>query len=221
MIYRQRRDYENLQRVNFEGAGRYGFPYIAPERMTAAELESKRLVGFNYINACKDPKTAGIHFFLDDYQFARLWTRPEAYLTHLRNYGFVCSPDFSMYTDFPKAIQIYNCFRNHWLAAFWQLHGIKVVPTVMWSDEESFDWCFDGCPEDATVAVSSVGTQRAAEPKRLFLAGYDEMIRRLHPSTILFYGSLPDECKADNVVVVRPFQDEVRRRTMKEDSVGR
>ena len=34
-----------------------------------------------------------------------------------------------------------------------------MIPSISWSDEHSFDWCFDGDPVRGTVAVSSVGTQ--------------------------------------------------------------
>ena len=46
----------------------------------------------------------------------------------------------------PFAMQIYNQYRKHWLAAYWQLNGITVYPTISWSDENSYEWCFDGEP---------------------------------------------------------------------------
>ena len=42
------------------------------------------------------------------------------------------------------------------------------------------------------VAISSVGTQKAPEAKRLFLLGYNEMLRLLCPSKILFFGDVPE-----------------------------
>lgn len=70
----------------------------------------------------------------------------------------------------------------------------------------SFAWCFDGEPIGGGVAVSSIGTQNSRECKKLFLAGYNEMVKRLEPETIIFYGSVPDECKG-NIVEVKAFQD--------------
>ena len=84
--------------------------------------------------------------------------------------------------------------------------GYKVIPTIAWSDKESFDWCFDGEPKGATVAVSSVGTQRSKETKQLFLEGWNEMLSRLEPETVIFYGSVPKECNA-NIVRVKAFQE--------------
>ena len=38
------------------------------------------LIGFNELLTCKHPENAGVHFFLDDYQFERFWRMPERYL---------------------------------------------------------------------------------------------------------------------------------------------
>ena len=45
-----------------------------------------------------------------------------------------------------------------------------------------------------TVAVSSVGTQKAPEARRLFLLGYKEMLARLKPEKIIFFGDVPEGC---------------------------
>lgn len=34
------------------------------------------LIGFNELLTCKHPENAGVHFFLDDYQFERFWRMP-------------------------------------------------------------------------------------------------------------------------------------------------
>lgn len=119
------------------------------------------------------------------------------------------TPDFSLYTDWPKALQIYNHYRKQWLGAYWQSMGLQVIPTIAWSDKESFDWCFDGTPKGATVAVSSVGTQNSKETKQLFLDGWFQMLDRVQPETVIFYGNVPQECKA-NIVRVKAFSDKFR-----------
>lgn len=59
------------------------------------------------------------------------------------------------------------------------------------------------------MAVSSVGVMNSKEKKMLFLAGYKEMVRRLHPETIIFYGTVPKECMG-NIVRVRAYQDKFK-----------
>ena len=199
MTYRQGRNYENLNRVIFDGTGNYNIPRLRP-----IDVVANSFIGFNYAKSCKAPESKGVHFFIDDYQFVRLWTNPDAYLDLLRRFKCVCTPDFSTYTDFPKAIQIYNHYRKHWLGAFWQMYGINVIPTISWSDKASFDWCFDGEPVGGVVAVSSVGTQMNADARALFMAGYNEMLDRLTPSAILFYGAVPDGCRG-NIIPLATF----------------
>lgn len=200
--YRNRRNYENLERQIFDGVGEYGIPQIEPVTYEGG----CDWIGFNYAKTCKKPEKKGVHLFLDDYQFNRLWTGIDRYIPMLQRFRYVMSPDFSTYTDFPKAIQIYNHYRKHWVGAYLQEEGIQVIPTISWSTPDSFAWCFDGEPEGATVAVSSVGCMNSIGKKRLFLTGYEEMVQRLQPETIIFYGSVPDECMG-NIVRVRAFTE--------------
>lgn len=86
-----------------------------------------------------------------------------------------------------------------------------MIPTISWSDHRSYDWCFDGEPVGGCVAVSAVGTQMAAAQKQLFIDGYREMMDRLKPSKIIFYGDVPDECYG-NIVQIQAFQDAIKKR---------
>ena len=110
----------------------------------------------------------------------------------------------------PGAVQTYNHYRKHWLGAYWQDHGITVIPTISWSDYSSFDWCFDGEPVGGMVAVSSVGTQNNPVTQELFITGYREMMDRLEPSTVIMYGNVPDDCYG-NIVRVGAFQEKWRK----------
>ncbi len=205
MSYKQQRNYENLNKAIFEGTGEFGIPQLQPVH----DVEVTNWISFNYAKGCEEPEEHGVHFFIDDYQFLRVWTNPDQYVRMLAKFQAVCTPDFSTYTDFPKAIQIYNHYRKHWVGAYLQMHGIVTVPTISWSDKESYAWCFDGEPEGGVVAVSSVGTQLNRDAGRLFLDGYREMIHRLQPSKIIMYGNVPDECTGD-IVQVRAFQQKWR-----------
>lgn len=202
MNYRNCRNYENLERRLFDGVGEYGIPQIEP----VVYEGGCDWIGFNYAKSTKDCEGKGVHFFLDDYQFCRLWSNIDRYIPMLQRFRYVMSPDFSTYTDFPKVMQIYNHYRKHWCAAYMQEAGIQVIPTISWSTPDSYDWCFDGEPEGGTVAVSSVGCMNSKEKKALFLAGYEEMVRRLQPETIIFYGSVPEECMG-NIVRILAFTD--------------
>ena len=60
-----------------------------------------------------------------------------------------------MYLEMPYALQIYNTFRNRWCGAYLSDKGIKVIPTVSWSDEKSIEFCFKGIEKGSIVAVST------------------------------------------------------------------
>ena len=153
----------------------------------------------------------GIHFFISDCRFQRLWTGRDKYREMLTQYAAVMTPDFSLFTDWPLPVQKWNHYRKHLLGAWMQSLGCRVYPTIAWSDESSYTWCFDGEPYNATVCVSSVGSQNSKETRQLFLSGYNAMLEKLEPETIVFYGSIPDECKG-NIVKIESFQDGLRRR---------
>ena len=202
--YRHQRNYENLQRVIFDGVGLYDMPVIEPIHIKDDDVPL--FIGFNYAKSCPSPGHRGLHFFVDDYQFIRLWTNPDDYLQMLSQFKYVTSPDFSTYTDYPKVMQMYSHYRKHWLAAYWQANGIKVIPTISWSDESSFEWCFDGEPVGGAVAISSVGTQMSKVGRENFMRGYNKMLERLEPETILFVGKVPEECEG-NIIPIGTFQD--------------
>lgn len=207
--YRQQRNYENLNKAMFDGEGQYDIPALAP-----AECDVENWISFNFAKGCEEPERHGVHFFIDDYQFNRVWTSPDVYVEMLGRFQAVCTPDFSTYTDFPKAIQICNHYRKHWLGAYWQAHGMTVIPTISWSDHDSYEWCFDGEPVGSTVIVSSVGTQSGmGDTAQLFLDGYREMVRRLEPKQIIMYGLVPPELDSDNIISIRAFQQKWRGRT--------
>ena len=177
--------YCNLNKAIYDGVGKYGIPPIDPFN---GNLEITHWIGFNYAKQdayCR--KSVGVHFCLDDYQFETLWNHPNKYIDRFRRCGAILSPDFSLYTDFPFAIQIYNHYRKHWLARFYQDRGITVIPTIAWSDESSFGWCFDGEPHNSVVAVSNIGCAKNPEAKKLFDSGYSAMLRRINPSKVLFF----------------------------------
>lgn len=192
--------------ADMETQGNYDIPVIKPVSID----EYPEFIGFNYAMSEKHPQDKGVHFFVDDYQFTRLWNDPGKYLPLIKKFKCVFTPDFSLYTDYPNALQIYNHWRKHVLGAYWQSEGITVIPTIAWSGINSFRYCFDGEPVGGCVAVSSVGTQNNRTAKKLFLQGYEEMMKRLEPSTVVFMGKVPKECEG-NIVHINTFSDKFRR----------
>lgn len=196
---------DNIEKAIFPGEGRYDIPILLPVELEHPPAE---FLPFNYAMGCRDRGDKGIHFFLDDYQFARCWNNPERYTALLSEFACVLTPDFSTYLDMPVAMQLYNHYRKHWLGAYWQMHGLTVIPTISWSTPDSYEWCFAGEPLGGIVAVSSVGCLKNKEATRLFMAGYEEMMRRLEPSWVIFYGRVPEECDW-NIIRIAPHQEKI------------
>ncbi len=147
------------------------------------------------------------HFFLDDFRFESIWNDPAGSLGHIKT-SVVLSPDFSLYKDWPLALQIWNTYRNRWCGAFWQSQGHVVIPTISWSGPASYDFCFEGVQPGGVVALSMLGVKRITA-NYVFMAGFLEMKRRIKPSQILCYGNAP-ECLADQLITYPTFWQKKR-----------
>lgn len=148
------------------------------------------MVGFNYAKTARaaDRRGAACHFFIDDYQFERVWSRPTAYLDALRGFDCVLTPDFSLYMDMPDPMQRWNRYRSQALGLWWQREGLTVVPTLSWAQPGSYAFCFGGVPRHATVAVSTVGVKGDEAALSVWRDGMREAMRRLEPARVLLYG---------------------------------
>ena len=168
------------------------------------------LLPFNYVPGGRESREQGVNFFIDDYQFGRVWRGPGRYAEVLRPYQCVLTPDFSLYRDMPQPMQRWNCYRSRFVGAVWQQLGLNVIPTLQWSDEDSFEYCFDGLPEEATLAVSTLGTLSDPYSASLRRAGMDEAVRRLNPKLVLLYGRMMPDYEPE-FDFIRYENDNVRR----------
>lgn len=195
----------NLEKGQFLGEGLYDIPILEP----VTELPPIReWISFNYVLSDKDPEGKAVHFFIDDYQFERVWNNPEKYLDKLKQYVCVATPDFSPYGDMPHALQIYNHYRKHWVGAWLQKHGVTVIPTIRCStDERSFAWYLDGEPKNGIVIISSMwtGDENTVDISK---REYQTMKKVLKPKKIFIYGKDTGNMgitKKDNVEFIKNF----------------
>lgn len=101
---------ENTEKMIFPGVGKYGIPEIKPE--TDIRIDKLEWIPVNYALTAKDKATKGVHFYKDDYQFERFWNNPDKYIPLLQQFGAVCSPDFSLYSDMPLAVQLFMHYKS-------------------------------------------------------------------------------------------------------------
>ena len=158
------------------------------------------LIGFNYALSAKE-FNVGVHFYLDDYQFERIWNRPLEYIDKLKEFDCAFTPDFSLYLDMPISMKIWNVFRSRLIGQLMQDAGLIVIPTVSWAEEETFEFCFDGLPENSVLTISTIGVKRDAEAFEIWKNGVDELIKRKKPTHLLVYGGEVDYDYGDVKVV--------------------
>lgn len=175
----------NLDIVSRADCGASGFPPLAPVDVRPADM-----MGFNYAKTASAEQKRGrcCHFFIDDYQFERLWSAPRKYLEVLRGFSCVLTPDFSLYMDMPDPMQRWNVYRSRALGWYWAQHGVTVVPTLTWAQSETYEYAFDGLPRHSVVAVSTVGVKSDPVALAVWDDGMREAMRRLEPSRVLLYG---------------------------------
>lgn len=186
----------NLSYAEYEGDGYYDIPKMLPTHVE--DLRYIPIQGFNYAIKEKHPEKMGVHFFLHDYQFERVWNYPERYIDVLKRFKFVLSPDFSVYQDTPRAVNIINCYRKMWCGRFWQEHGITVIPTVTWSTSRDYEYCFDGIPKHSTIAVSTMGSGRWGEFNHF--DDWELILDKLEPDAVLLYGRDISDQLSGNII---------------------
>lgn len=195
----------NIEIVPESLAGKYDLPRLSGGYATPPE----RMLPFNMAKTATDTK-AGIHFFIDDYQFERVWRSPRRYAELLRPFQCVCAPDFSLYVDMPLAMKIWNVYRCRAIGAFWQSQGLNVIPTLQWAEPRTFDFCFTGIEPCGMVAVSTLGAAKNRFSRQMWQAGMKEAIRQLYPTTILLYGS-PIDFDFGNIKVICYENETIKR----------
>lgn len=178
----------NWDRLNtralFASDNQWGIPTLP-----ATHWVPQKLVAYNdRWGTDTAPPESAVHFFLDDYRFETVWTKPQRPLSRLQRVGAALTPDFSMWREMPLVMQLWQVYRSRWCGAWMLNHNIKVVPTISWSGRESFPFAFTGIAVNSTVAISTVGLIRDREAMKHFEAGLEEMMSTLLPSRVLVYG---------------------------------
>lgn len=126
-------------------------------------------------------------FFVDDYKFEHLWTRPEAAVNRFRSAGVttLVMPDFSMDGDQPYIARMFNLYRSRWLARYWQEQGLTVIPSLCWC-RQSWRWLTTGLPPHNVLALEC-RPLRGAEDRALKALAVVQS--RLQPTLVLLYGA--------------------------------
>lgn len=208
----------NIYTGKYESSNKYQIPDLLdtpfiPEGLVPYDTQVKR----RYAQV----KGKCVHFFLDDYKFESLWNKPIKTLPPIQALGQAISPDFTIDSEYPLALNIWQVYRSRWLARFWQENNIDVIPNVTWADESSYDYCFLGIPKHSSVAIGTIGIN-SKQKKEEFKKGFEKMVEVLEPKNLIVYGeTMPVEfAKYCDNVYTYPSYWKVRRRELKDKNEG-
>ncbi|MBP3630277.1 MAG: DUF4417 domain-containing protein [Clostridia bacterium] len=189
---------KKLVRNEFRVCGKYDMPFIHKQDI---DLNKRQFLSFvDAKTGEKDNKNKTIHFFTHDWKFEKVYDCYEDEIEKLSEFYALLSPDFSLFTNMPLALQIESVFKNRWCGAYWQSKGLRVIPTIAWGDERSFKFCFDGVERGSVVAVCTYYRENAEEE---FLLGYNRMLEVIQPSVVICYDE-PFKSMKGNVVSFLP-----------------
>lgn len=132
-------------------------------------------------------------FYEADKCFERLWNNPKQYISKLKRFQGVITPDFSIYRNMPLVMQMWNAYRSRALAAWMQDNDIQLIPNVRFGDERTYMFCFEGIEKKKTVAVGTYGCIQNHIDREYFRKGLAELIKPLTPNTIIVYGCAPED----------------------------
>ena len=167
-----------------------GFPRLPEVQTTPSETVdfteslSRRLKGHKRLN---------VNWYIDDEKFLRVWNAPDRYTDHLKCFESVCGLDFSINTQMPLVMQMWNKYRSMALDWYLTLNGITVIPNVNIIPYKGREWMLDGVPRHSTVCCSTNGRVRSKGAREEFCHGFYEMFEKLEPTRIVVIGTLPDE----------------------------
>lgn len=185
-------------RETFAG-GAYGIPHLLPDRIPTEFPSEVCTVGYHPI-ARHAIKGKCLCCYVDDYRFAGCWSRPHQYATRLidAHVASVVMPDFSLYADLPLAEQIHAAYRSHWVARYWQSHGLAVIPSLNWSDAASLEWSLAGIPYGSPLVA--IESRASAVVRDGWLHCCETAIYLVRPQKILWYGVDPGISRVESRV---------------------
>ncbi len=168
----------------------YGIPYIKKSEIDLTLLNTKiELVSLSNISIKdKNAQYKIVQPFKYDKDLERQYNNAITKLPILVRYYAIPTLDFSMHKGMMEAQIIDATFRNRWSGVFVQANGYsKVIVTVGWVDENTYDICFAGIEDGTVLMISTLGVNNN-ESIEDFKNGYFEMRKRFPNSKVICVG---------------------------------
>jgi hypothetical protein len=211
--------YEYREDVIFDADNWYGIPSLLDHMLCETpptdvwcnkkECHNKSLMLWGSDALPDNCNNSFLGFYVDDRRFDSIWFDAVKNLKKIISLNFtaVIEPDFSVWRDEPRALQIYNRYRSQWIARYYQEAGIKIIPSLSWSDDESHKFCLCGIPENVKLVSVQCRTSVDSTGKKLFERGIKNQLEKINPESIMIYGG---ECHRDWLKpIIEPMVDNV------------
>lgn len=128
-------------------------------------------------------------FYENDSSSEEAWRDPLGVAERLKAYPGVIAPDFSVYGDMPKHVQMWQIFRSCALAALWQQCDIAVIPNIRCARSDLLPIACGGIETGSTVAIGTYGFTRDLEERRIIEETIDYIGSEISPQRLVIYGS--------------------------------
>ncbi len=142
---------------------------------------------------------AFIHFYIDDSKFdghrSSFWLYPNKVLEIASHFDGIIAPDPSTYADFPDPLKRWNYYRMNAFGFWVASQGYKVISNVRWNTPDTWQYCFDGNPNNSMLCLGTVASNlKYTLNYDQFALGLLKMYEVLKPHTLLVYGSSNYPC---------------------------
>lgn len=192
------RKYDNFKLYYCHGAtlvGKYRLPQLAPTQAIPSKV-----ICFNERKSVSKPNEYWVDFFIDDALCENFWNHPEVSFANLKRFAGIITTDYSMLPEMLPGQNLWNCTRNRVMAYYLQQQGFNIIPVASWYVESDFEWCFDGLPENSSIAITTNGCMSSPYSKRILLHGVAELQRQKSPANLIVCGRHVNELDIyDNV----------------------
>ena len=166
---------------------KYKFPIIKKDSFSEDDLLNLKVTNCTNAKRCKRKDETLVLAFHFDSELDKLYNDPRKSYNLFKDFYAVATLDFSAYPNMNENDIRHNVYKNRWFGCFLQDYGIKVIPSITWSESIYYDICFSGVEEGSVVCISTLGCHND-KAKPLFLEGFNEMKRVIKPSLIIVFG---------------------------------
>lgn len=184
---------EKIELLRPVGEGRKkdknGIPIMHPVTMDMLDIEHLISINIQSLSLKRNNSLYLVFMFRNDCDIHKYWLHPVKPVPLLQTVACVAVPDFSVDPHMDYEELRHMVYQGRWLGCFWQERGITALPTLVWAMPDTYDICFDSVPKHSVVVLSTIGVHKNPS---VFMAGYDEMMKRVQPELIIVYGDMID-----------------------------